>query len=98
MSANSPDQTQSPKGLVGDVVANLEALFRHILPGGLIIGAAYAAHPSWFRSADLHSWQGLLVATVVAITVGNAWFVINRFSVHQIVDYLDLTRFNGHLT
>jgi hypothetical protein len=76
------------KGVIAQVSENLGGVFRHLLPGALIVGAAAITHPSWFLTVDLASWPSLLVVAVISIAVGNAWFSINRYAVHQTVDYV----------
>jgi len=85
MSRDSEDQK---KGIIGEIAENLGALFRHLLPGGLILGVARITHPSWFACFDSSSWPFLAVMGVIAIAVGNAWFSVNRYVIHQLVDYL----------
>lgn len=52
------------------------------------MGAAYVAHPCWFSGIDTHLWQHILIVAVVALASGNLWFAVNRYVVHQFVDYL----------
>jgi hypothetical protein len=84
----SNDSEGEPKGIVAQITDNLGAVFRHLLPGVLIIGVARITHPSWFRHFDRSSWPYLAVMGVIAIAVGNAWFAINRYVLHQLVDYV----------
>jgi hypothetical protein len=75
--------------LVQSISDNLGPVFRHLFPGVLIVGAAAIAHPSWFSGLlDAHSWPHLVIAAVVTLAVGNAWFAFNRYGVHQLVDYV----------
>ncbi len=74
--------------VLGDVTRNLGAFFRHLLPGVYIVGAAYVAHPSWFAGVDTKSWQHIAIASAVALASGNIWFSLNRYGVHQFIDYL----------
>lgn len=82
-----PTQDQQ-KGVVAEVAENLGGFFRHFLPGALIVGAAMIARPSWFTFVDFDSWPILTVVAATAMTIGNAWFALNRYGIHQIVDYL----------
>ena len=75
-------------GVLGDVSRNLGAFFRHLLPGVYIVGAAYVAHPSWFAGVDSKSWEHIAVAGIVALASGNIWFSLNRYGVHQFIDYV----------
>lgn len=82
---NSDSQS---KGILGEIVDNLAVVFRHLLPGVLIIGIARITHPTWFGHFDSSSWSFLAVVAIIAIAVGNAWFSVNRYVIHQLVDYL----------
>jgi|HubBroStandDraft_6_1064221.scaffolds.fasta_scaffold00205_46 hypothetical protein len=79
----SEDRTPSQMQTVLD---NLGAAFRHLFPGALIMGAASIAFPCWFQWIHTDSWPNLAFAGVVALTVGNVWFTLNRYIVHQGVD------------
>jgi len=81
---NSEDRK---KGSIGEITDNLGPVFRHLLPGVLIIGAARITHPSWFSGFNSSSWSFLAVAGTIAIAAGNAWFTVNRYIIHQVVDY-----------
>ena len=67
-----------------------------MLPGVLVVGAAQLAYPEWFRTLDFKSWHHLIVLAVVTLAIGNTWFALNRYGLHQLVDYfLYLTKSNG---
>ncbi len=59
-----------------------------MLPGVLVVGIAFLAHPSWFAKLDFKSWQQVVVLAIITIAVGNTWFALNRHGLHQAVDYL----------
>jgi hypothetical protein len=82
------DSEDQKKGIIGEIAENLGALFRHLLPGALIIGVARITHPSWFTCFDSSSWSFLAVVGVIAFAVGNAWFSLNRYIIHQFIDYI----------
>jgi hypothetical protein len=91
-----PQNDDSPSQWVQSISNNLGAVFRHLFPGVLVIGAADVAHPSWFYGIDTSSWQHILVIAVVALALGNTWFAINRYGVHQLLDYaMYLFRWRG---
>jgi hypothetical protein len=73
--------------IIASVSENLGMVFRHLLPGVFIMSAAYVAHPSWFQ-LDTNSWQHLTLYAVMALTAGNVWFTVNRYGVHQLIDYV----------
>jgi hypothetical protein len=73
--------------LVDSISANLGGFLRHLLPGVVVVGAAYVAYPSRFQWLDANSWQHVVVISIVVLTIGNVWFVATRYIVHQLVDY-----------
>src|SRR6266550_8737091 len=75
-------------GLVEEIGKNLGAFFRHLLPGVFILGAAYLAHPLWFQRFNTYSWEHIVLVAIIALAAGNIWFSINRYGVHQLIDYL----------
>jgi len=83
-------------GLISEATQHLAGIFRHLLPGVLVVGGAVIAHPLWFHWLDLDSWRHLMVLSVVTLAVGNTWFALNRFGLHQFIDYvLFLSRMEG---
>jgi hypothetical protein len=75
--------------LVKQLADELSRIFRHMLPGLAVVGVAAASHPSWLRpllEQELTGWRIALLGAV-ALTVGNAWYVFHRYTLHQIVDY-----------
>jgi hypothetical protein len=83
-----PDNNRSGAGVLADISANLSGIFRHMLPGVLIVGTARIAHTEWFWWVRLESWPHLAVLAIIAIAIGNAWFGLNRYGPHQVVDYV----------
>lgn len=83
-------------GLPTEIAQHLGGIFRHMLPGILVIAGARVAHPDWFCAFDFATWQHVFVLGVVSIAVGNAWFALNRYGRHQLVDYfLSLIKSDG---
>jgi hypothetical protein len=83
------DNTEQKSGsLVGDISNNLSPIIRHLLPGILILCATHIAYPSWFTRMDLTLWTHVLVAGVIAVVAGNVAFVVNRYFIHQLIDWL----------
>jgi hypothetical protein len=76
------------QSILGEVSQHLGAIFRHMLPGALVVGAARLAHPEWFCSLDLRLWQHLVALALLTVVIGNTWFAVNRYGLHQFVDYL----------
>jgi hypothetical protein len=81
--ANEPNST----GLLTEVAQHLGAIFRHMLPGILVLAGASVAYPDWFRGLNLDSWRHLVVLASISIAVGNTWFALNRYGLDQLVDY-----------
>ena len=53
------DQHDRAGSVLADVAQNLGGIFRHMLPGVLVVVGAKLAHPSWFQRLNLQSWQHL---------------------------------------
>jgi len=86
-----PQDDKPNAGIVQTITDNLGTFFRHLFPGVLIIGAAYVAHKSWFPCPESHpweSWQHVLIAAAIALAVGNIWFAVNRYVIHQSIDFV----------
>ena len=83
----SSDSNSKEKSTLGEITDNLGTLFRHLLPGALIVGTARVARPSWFAGVKA-DWPHLAVVGVIAVAAGNAWYSVNRYGVHQVVDYI----------
>ncbi|MDA8223065.1 MAG: hypothetical protein M0Z35_15505 [Desulfitobacterium hafniense] len=65
----------------------LGAIFRHLLPGVLALSAIATARPFWFVKVDVSKAEWLVVLGVLAIVIGNVWFVLHRYVIQQIVDW-----------
>lgn len=77
---------ESRPDVVQTVVNNFGALFRHLFPGVLVLGVARIIRPGWFGWIDTHSWPNLAFTGIVALTVGNACFAVNRYILFQSLD------------
>ena len=73
---------------VKQVADQLSKIFRHMLPGMVILCAAAASHPSWFKPVYFGSSWHLLIFAAVAVVAGNTWYVFHRYSLHQAIDYV----------
>ena len=67
---------------------SVSTVFRHILPGILILMVCTLAKPAWFPPFDLQDSSSLLILGAIAMVIGNAWYVFHRYCVLQIVDWL----------
>jgi hypothetical protein len=74
-------------GLLTEITQHLGGIFRHMLPGILVVAGAKLAYPSWSLGLDLNSWQHLFVLAAIALALGNTWFALNRYGPHQLLDY-----------
>ncbi len=90
-----PDDRDRVQSFLADVTRHLAGIFRHMLPGVLVLGGAALAYPEWFANVDLKSWAHLAVLGVISVAAGNTWFALNRYGLHQIVDYI-LWRAGSH--
>lgn len=92
-SKSVPEKGVSNAGIIKQVGDDLSRIFRHMLPGVLILGAAKASHPKWFCDVDkVTPWQyKLALLAAVAVVVGNTWYVLHRYTVHQFIDWLIYT-------
>ncbi len=79
--------TDNISGILRDVGENLGSIFRFLLPGVLIIGATYTAYPTRISWPKLTGPWELLGVGIVALAVGNTWFVFNRYGIHQSIDW-----------
>jgi hypothetical protein len=70
-----------------EITRQLGGIFRHMLPGVLVIAGAWLAYPDWFCSVHVTSWQNVFLLGTISVAVGNSWFALNRYSLHQAVDY-----------
>jgi len=90
-----PDAPDRVRGLLVEVTRHLSGIFRHMLPGVLLLGGVALAYPEWFGNVDLKSWAHLAVLAVISIAAGNTWYALNRYGFHQVLDYI-LWRARSH--
>lgn len=74
-------------GMLSDISEHLGAIFRHMLPGVILVGGAALAYPDMLGNFKNASWQYLLVLAVITVAAGNTWFALNRYGPHQLLDY-----------
>ena len=73
-------------------------VFRHILPGFIVLGSMFYSHPSWFVSLDINKWTNIIILLVVALIIGNIWYVIHRYTIHNLLDWIMYCVLNRKLT
>lgn len=74
-------------GMLSDISEHLGAIFRHMLPGVILVGGTALAYPAVLDGFKDLSWQKLLVLAGITVAAGNAWFALNRYGPHQMLDY-----------
>jgi hypothetical protein len=73
---------------VGQILKELERVFRYLLPGVMIVGLARLSHPLWFCWVCPGNPQHLALLAAIALCVGSTWYVAHRYSLHQLIDWL----------
>jgi hypothetical protein len=84
--------------IIREVFGQLNQVFRHLLPGLLVVTLACVAHPSLFKRISFSNGWQLFALGAVSLVVGNAWYVLHRYSIHQLIDfgmYLCSQRYQG---
>jgi hypothetical protein len=76
------------KNIVDSIGENLNKIFRHILPGMFIISIAYISKPNWFTGIDIKDTKHLIFLSALSILIGNSLYVINRYIVVLLYDYI----------
>jgi hypothetical protein len=76
------------KEIVASVRESLSTVFRHILPGVLIIAVSTLSIPYWLKYIDVTNTIAVIVLAVIAMVIGNVWYVFHRYFILQSVDYL----------
>jgi hypothetical protein len=90
-----PKDDKGSGGAFADVVNNVSGVFRHMLPGFLVVGGAYISHPKkWFAGFNPEVTGHLILLGVATIVIGNTLFVFNRYIVEQFIEYFFFIRRN----
>jgi hypothetical protein len=75
--------------VIQKLLADVGSAFRHVLPGILVLAAAYERKPEWFSSVERDPTSGrLLLLSGVAIALGNLAYAVNRYGVLHILEAL----------
>jgi hypothetical protein len=72
---------------IREIAGEMSHIFRHLVPGVLIFGIAYLSHPSWMNWIKIDTCTHWIVLFILSIVAGNTWYVIHRFTVHNIIDF-----------
>jgi len=70
------------------ISGQLSGIFRHIIPGVIILAFAYGSHPSWFEKVYPTNSTDWMVLAMLSIVVGNLWYVVHRFTIHVLFDLI----------
>jgi hypothetical protein len=75
--------------LIKQLGGELGRVFRHMLPGIIILLAARLSHPAWFLNrVSYGNSSHLLALGVIAFAAGNVAYVFHRYSFHQLLDFI----------
>jgi hypothetical protein len=83
------------KEIIELALDRLDAFFRYILPGIVVLSAVHISHPSWISFFVKDDNQRLLSLGVLSLVVGAFAYSFHRFSLHQLLDYLSSTCMNN---
>jgi len=71
------------------ITGEFSRIFRHLVPGVIIVGLLYWSHPSWFTwVTPLDKSLYWIILAVFSIVIGNLWYVIHRFTIHNLIDWV----------
>jgi len=67
---------------------DLNSVFRYVFPGAIVLAGGYLSHPDWFRKVDLAKGGHLAAMAAIALVLGNAWYVLQRYTLHHFIDWV----------
>lgn len=70
------------------VKESVSTVFRHILPGLLIISISTLSVPGLLLDFDLSNTGTLIILGALAMVIGNVWYVFHRYTLLQFVDFV----------
>lgn len=73
---------------IKEIADQLSRIFRHMLPGLVVLGGTAAAYPSWFEPLRLSDPWNITVLAAISVAAGNAWYVLHRYTIHQFFDWI----------
>jgi hypothetical protein len=65
---------------------SISTVFRHILPGILILMVAQLSVPSRFPRLVTDDTASIIILGAIALAIGNVWYVFHRYFVFQMID------------
>ena len=69
-------------GAVSEIAQQLGGIFRHLLPGVVVVSIILAAYPNLAGQFKDFESPKIAVAAVITFSIGNAWFLFNRYVVN----------------
>ena len=80
-----------------DIIAaareSVSTVFRHILPGIIIIMVGGVSKPSLLPTGfNMNNTASLVIVGVIALAIGNVWYVFHRYFALQILDFVAYDR------
>ena len=73
---------------IKEISDQLGRIFRHIVPGLVVVAGAKLAYPVWFNKLNLSNTYHVVVLAAITVVAGNVWYVLHRYTVHQVIDYI----------
>ncbi len=73
---------------IKEISNQLSKIFRYLFSGTIVIGFSYLAHPSWFYQINFNNSLHISLLGIITILTGNIWYVIHRYTLHQLIDIL----------
>jgi hypothetical protein len=67
---------------------SVSTIFRHILPGILIIVVGEISIPSSVPQLSFDNIPSIIMVFSIAMVIGNVWYVFHRYCILQFVDFL----------
>jgi hypothetical protein len=66
---------------------SVSTVFRHILPGIVVLLVARCSVPSWFPQCVTDDTASIIILGAIALAIGNVWYVFHRYFVFQAIDW-----------
>ncbi|MBN8570669.1 MAG: hypothetical protein J0M18_13670 [Ignavibacteria bacterium] len=82
------DNNNNDTSVVKIVTDSLSNIFRHIIPGIIIITLAHFCMPELFLGLEFKETGNFVILGAVAIAIGNFWYAFHRYTFHQLCDFI----------